>query len=122
MGFNTTHHHDEEAKEVTIHVHADGKKHQHHDKATRHHHDSKKMDSEKEGCCNDGVIRFQSLDKNLSQNANSTIIVPVFATVLINFFGLNIFKQEKVSNDKYIARFFHPPPPDIRLLIRSFQI
>ena len=42
MGFNTTHHHDEEAKEVTIHVHADGKKHQHHDKATRHHHDSKK--------------------------------------------------------------------------------
>ena len=120
MGFNTKHH-DGEATETTAHVHADGKKHQHHDEVTRHHHDSKE-DSKKGGCCNDGVIKFQSLDKSLAQSGNVTINTPVFVAMLSSFFRTEIFKQPQASATKYIVRFFHPPPPDIRIRIQSFQI
>ena len=122
MGFNKHHHHDgEEANETTVHFHTDGKKHQHHDEAAKHHHDSNE-DSEKSGCCNDDVIKFQSLDINLSQSINAPINIPVFVATLSSFFGIAIFRQPQVSNQKHIDQFFHPPPPDIRVLIRSFQI
>ena len=121
MGFNRTHHPDEEATETTVHVHNDGKKHEHHDKAPKHHHDSKE-DSEKGGCCNDGVIKFQNLDKNLNANNNTAISAPVLAAKLNSFFGFDIFRPEQVPAQKHIAQLFHPPPPDIRILIQSFQI
>lgn len=122
MGFNNKHHHDDgNATEAADYVHADGKKHQHHDEATKHHHDSKEG-SEKGGCCNDAVIKFQNLDKNLNPNNNSAISIPVFAAILTSFFGLAIFTKEQVPNQKHIAQLFHPPPPGIRVLIQSFQI
>lgn len=121
MGFNATHHHDGEAKETTVYVHADGKTHRHHDKAPKHHHDAKK-DSEKGGCCTDGVVKFQNLDKNLTANNNTAINAPVFAAILNSFFCLDIFTPEQVPAQKHIAQLFHPPPPDIRILIQSFQI
>ena len=120
MGFNTKHH-DDEANETTVHVHADGKKHQHHDEAIKHHHDSKE-ESEKGGCCNDGVMKFQSLDLSLNQNCNIASTVPVFVDMLSHYFGIDIFKQSQVFNQKYFFDFFHPPPPDIRIFIQSFQI
>ena len=110
MGFNTTHHHDHETDEVTV---AAGTK--------KHHHDSKET-AEKGGCCNDKVINFQNLDKNLIQNTNTVINAPVFIVNLSSFYGIDIFKPAQVSAQKYIDLFFHPPPPDIRVLIRSFQI
>ena len=121
MGFNSMHHHDEEATEAGIQVQAEGAKHHHHNEATKHHHDSRE-DAEKGGCCNDKVINFQNLDKNTNQNANLAINAPEFVTFLSNFFGIDIFKPSLVSSQKYIVRFFHPPPTDIRILIRSFQI
>ena len=121
MGFNSKHHHDDEATEAGIHVHADGTKYHHHDKANNHHYDSKE-DAEKDGCCNDKVINFLTLDKNLAPNTNIAISTPEFIPFLSNFFGIDIFKPSLVSRQKYIVRFFHPPPPDIRVLIRSFQI
>ncbi len=115
MSFNTTHHHDEDtAIETSVHQHADGKKHE-------HHHDSKEG-SEKAGCCNDSLIKFQNLDKSLNQTGNVVINVPVFVALLSSYFGIEIFKQTHVFNQKYIFDFFHPPPPDIRILIQSFQI
>ena len=113
MGFNTHHHDEEEFPQTTIHVHADSNK--------EHNHDSKE-ESEKGGCCNDGVMKFQNLDKNLAQNGNVAINIPVFVAMLSTFFGTDIFKQPQASAPKYIVRFFHPPPPDIRILIQSFQI
>ena len=110
MGFNSRHHLDEEATESTVHI--NGKKHQH----------NSKEDSEKGGCCNDKVIKFQNLDKSLNQKAAVSISTPLFTIILNNFFGTDIFKQVHDSDQKYILNFFHPPPPDIRILIRSFQI
>ena len=119
MGFNTSHHHAEEAITTPVHVHANGTKHHHHNKSNPRH-DNSKEDAEKGGCCNDKVIKFQDLDKNIAQNA--IITAPEFVAILSNFFGIDIFKPSLVSSQKYIVRFFHPPPPDIRVLIRSFQI
>ena len=108
MGFNSKHYHDDaEAMETT--VQAKG--------AVHHHHDE---DSEKGSCCNDKVIEFQDLDKNIVQNA--IITAPEFVTILSNYFGIAIFKSPTIAPQKYIVPFFHPPPPDIRVLIRSFQI
>jgi hypothetical protein len=120
MGFNTHHHDEEEATETTIHVHTHGIKHNHYDEVGKHHHNSKE-DSEK-GCCNDGVNKFQNLDKTRAQNANPAINAPVFVALLSRFVGIDIFRQSQVSHQKYIVQFFQPPPPDIRILIQSFQI
>ena len=118
MGFNTTHHHDEEATEASFHV--DGTKHHHHSEANKNHHDSKE-DSEKGGCCNDKVIKFQNLDKSLNQNANVAFNAPVFVIILSSFFGIDIFKPAQLITEKHFA-FFHPPPPDILIVIQRFQI
>ena len=109
MGFNTTHHHDHETDDVTV---AAGTK--------KHHHDSKET-AEKGGCCNDKVINFQNLDKRLSQNANVAINAPVFVAILRSFFGIDIFKPAQKTPQRHFA-FFHPPPPDILIVIQRFQI
>lgn len=117
MGFNASHH--DEAEDVSVHMHADGKKHLHSTEADKDHHD-KKDASENHGCCNDKVISLQNLDKNLVQNANATIDVPVF--ILTSSFGAYSFKVPPVVPRKFIVPTSHPPPSDIRVAIRSFQI
>ena len=121
MGFNTTHHHDEEV--IEIHEHADGIKHNHQQQAEKHQHNENKSEKkEKGGCCNDDVQKFQSLDKALTQNAKTAIDVPVFAALISTFLGIDIFNIAKAYPPKYKARYFYPPPPDIRIAIQSFQI
>ena len=120
MGFNSKHH-DEEVTETPIHVHADGKQHHHQDEANKHH-DGSKQNAEKGGCCNDGVIKFQNLDKSLAQNTNAATSTPVFVALFSSIFGIDIFRQPQVSHQKHIDQYSHPPPPDIRILIQSFQI
>jgi hypothetical protein len=121
MGFNSKHHHDDEEEATEVLVHVDGKEHQHHDdKETKHHHDSKE-ESEKGGCCNDGVIKFQNLEKNLNQN-NTPIYTHVLATILSNFWSINIFNCTKDLPQQYKVSVFHPPPIDILIAIQRFQI
>ena len=117
MSFNTTHHHDEEA--TAVHVPADGKKHDH-EKAT-HNHDNKHKE-EKGGCCNDSVIKFSQTDKSVPQS--NTSINPVFFTAFIaTYYAIDILYPSQVSGSiKYFVRSYHPPIPDIRLAIQSFQI
>ena len=126
MGYNKSHH-TEEATEVSVHVHADGKKHHHdnepkkshHDEPVANHHD-KKDASKKDDCCTDEVFQFQQLDKNIS--AKTRIDMPVFVAIITSFLNVNIFTTVQSSSQKYIANYFHPPPPDIRIAIQSFQI
>ncbi len=82
MGFNTSHHHEEEATEAVVHVHKDGKKHIHHDEAK--HHDEAEDHHKKGGkdnCCNDKVMKFTEIDKSVPQPLS--IVNPVFFTALI---------------------------------------
>ena len=123
MGFNSKHH-DDDDEEVTeaIHIHTGGARHLHHDESDKHYHDTKE-DSENDGCCNPDVIKFQDLDKTLAKNINYTIQVPVLVAVLNSFSGITTaLNYSYIPSKKLILRFFHPPPPDIRILIQSFQI
>lgn len=117
MGFNSSDHQDEEATEV--HAHADGKKH-HHEKPA-HSHDNKHKD-EKGGCCTDSVIKFSQADKSVPQS--NIIVSPVFITAFAAaYYDTNILYPSQVnSSNKYFVRSYHPPIPDIRVAIKSFQI
>jgi len=116
MGFNASHHRNEEATEV--HVHADGKKH-HHEKAGHTHSSSQ----DKDNCCNESVIKLSQYDK-FSPKSN-IIINPLFFTVFITTYYsvIDISHPSQVTTSiKYFTRSYHPPISDIRIAIQSFQI
>ena len=121
MGLNSKNHHDDDEVATETSVQVNGKEHHHHDEETKHRHDSKE-DSEKGGCCNDGVIKFQNLEKNLNQNNTPVIYAHVFATILSDFWNVNIFNFAKALPKQYKASVFHPPPTDILIAIQRFQI
>ena len=115
--FNSTHHHDEEATEV--HVHANGEKHEHHDKTANRHRED---ENEKGGCCNDSVIKLSQTEKSVPQS--NTIISPVFFTAFITtHYNIDIsYPSQVTTSTRYFVRGHHPPIPDIRIAIQSFQI
>jgi hypothetical protein len=140
VGFNATHHHDEET-ENSVHIHANGEKHhhdeeayndledinlnaehhQHNNESTKNHYDSKES-SEKDDCCNDKVIKLQNLDKNINQNSTYAFSHAIFIAIINNFFGLVFLNSHKTFPQKTRIRFFYPPPPDILISIQRFQI
>jgi len=119
MGFNI--HHEEEVTKISLHVHADGKKHLHHKEASKHHHDEKDT-SKKDDCCKDKVVKLSQEDKAVPQL--SKLIIPVFCTAFVAVYHtINIFYSSQVSTaNKYYVRGHHPPIADIRISIQSFQI
>ncbi|MDQ2721295.1 MAG: hypothetical protein M3Z26_16235 [Bacteroidota bacterium] len=124
MGFNS-HHHEEEVTEAAVHMHADGKKLLHSNEATNHH--DKKVKShhntgDKDNCCNDEVTKIAQQDKAIAPSMS--IISPVFFTALVSsFYNVDtLLSNGADSHIKYLARRHHPPIPDIRLAIQSFQI
>lgn len=119
MGFNS-HHHSEEATEVTVHTHADGTKHNHHNKTTHHHNENKK--DENGGCCNDSVVKISQADKSVPQS--SAIFNPLFFTAFVAvYYDLDILYPSQVTTSvKHFVRSYHPPISDIRIAIQSFQI
>ena len=122
MGFNNSHH-KEEATVPSVHIHADGKKHEHHKEAAKQHQEEKKTPKkEKDGCCNDDVLDFQNLDKNLNQNSKTAIDAPALVAILSSFLGIDIFKVPEATRQLYTARYLFPPPPDILISIQRFQI
>ena len=116
MGFNS-HHHEESAIEVSENHHHD--KSYHHSDADVHHH---KANNDKDNCCNDGVMKFQKVDKNIATSFN--LINPLFFTsFLASYYNIDLLSSNnRISTIKYFVRRHHPPIPDIRIAIQSFQI
>jgi hypothetical protein len=111
MGFNA-HHHDE----WPLHIHADGKV---------HHHKQKKQHSHshgKENCCNDSVVKFQQVDKNLAPGAPAIPDAAMMAALLSPIFSIDVFATSQIAHTTRVIQYYHPPPPDIRVFIQSFQI
>jgi len=141
MGFNTPHD-NEIAEAVNVHVHADGKKHVHeketsetnthvHEDGIKHKHDnepvkqipaddSNSFTKSPGGCCSDEVQKSQNLDKNLT--LYSGIDAPVFVAILSTFLGIDLPNGTKDFPTKFKARYYYPPPPDIRIAMQRFQI
>lgn len=137
MGFNTKHHTDVSATNEEVHVHKDGKKHTHqHGKGKSHQHSHqhkqtsnhlslgsqfKELGSQND-CCSNGVNSFQQLDKSVPSDNN--ILSPVFLVAFAaTFYHVNLLATGKVVKaTKPFVRSHHPPIPDIRIAIQSFQI
>ena len=122
MSFNS-HHHEVTPMSTSEH-HAHDRSHHHedtpqNDKAGVHHHTS---NSDKDNCCNDGVMKFQQVDKAIASQI--TVISPVFFTsFLASFYNIDILSSNyRITSIKYFVRPHHPPIPDIRIAIQSFQI
>ena len=131
MGFNSKHHHDQEATEPVVHIHADGKKHIHNEKKEKHNHDKshhhaqdKNYQQSKEGkdnCCNDQVLKFEQLDKSVPYSLH--IIHPTFLFAFFDvFYDAGLTDPGTVKNIKQFVRSYHPPISNIRIAIQSFQI
>ncbi len=124
MGYNSKHHHDDdEATEAAIHVHADGKIHNHDNEAVNHLHkaDAHKSCDDKDNCCHDKVTKFSLLDKAIPQSSADN---PIFFTAFISsFYNIDILVASQIiKSTKYFVRGHHPPIPDILIAIQRFQI
>ncbi len=138
MSINTSQH-ETEANKIPIHIHADGKKHHHqqepvtsthvHTNGKKHKHNNEQATEnqdeketskkDKDGCCNDDIFKFQSLDKAL--NAKTGIDATVLVTLVSSFLRIDICKEPAVPT-LHTNRYLFPPPPDILTNIQRFQI
>ncbi|MDE3185067.1 MAG: hypothetical protein KGM16_16775 [Bacteroidota bacterium] len=109
MGFNSHHHKESSIASASMH---------HHDANVENH----PTKNDKDNCCNDEVMKFQKVNKALSSSIK--MINPVsFTSYLASFYNLDISSPySQISDIKYFVRSHHPPIPDIRIAIRSFQI
>jgi hypothetical protein len=94
-----------------------------------HHDDDKKApekdcrcNNEKDDCCNKKVVAFEHLDKTVTQPVAASFALPFIE--LPPFLSLNsrIYSATSITVLNHIIRNLHPPPEDIRVSIRSFQI
>ncbi|MHA4807888.1 hypothetical protein ACX0G9_07270 [Flavitalea flava] len=135
MGFNKHHYdHGEEALPGDVSQEVEGHQNEgHHNEANEHHedidhhheagdhHHLKKEGCGDHGCCNDTVVKFQQLDKNLIATAFA-LYVPLFVPVPGVDFHCLPFATLSIVFQKRVIRHYYPPPPDIRVSIQSFQI
>lgn len=124
MGFNTTNHHEQEETEAIVHIHKDGKKHVHHNAGGKHHDETNnhKEKNGKDNCCHDKVIKITQIDKSIPQSLSALVSSVFFIAFISSFHSIDsLFTSQSVSI-KYFVRSHHPPIPDIRIAIQSFQI
>ncbi len=130
MSFKSKDHNSKKAIKTTVHVHADGKKHIHHEKSSndnnkkseRNKNDVDKRSNEnKETCCTSKVTKFEQLDKLVPQSIK---VHDIFYTTFVSTFYANLILYSSYIDTslKYFVRSHHPPIPDRRIAIQSFQI
>lgn len=129
MGFNSRSHHNS-GKEAVVHIHKDGKRHIHYEDKKEHkkphsHGEHKKAhadeEKQKDNCCTNQVKKFEELDKAVPQSI--TIIHPDFLIAFFDvYYNADLPPNDVVKNIKQFVRSYHPPIPDIRIAIQSFQI
>ncbi|NCI46705.1 HYC_CC_PP family protein [Sediminibacterium soli] len=119
MGFNSSHHQEEtSAVQSVSHQHA--KPHHEHKEVSDAHHSSH---DEKNNCCKDEVAKLSKVDK-LTPKSLDIVIHQVFVAALTStFYQFNVVPSDLHTPDnKFFVRSHHPPIPDIRVAIQSFQI
>ncbi len=122
MGFNSKHHQEKETVETTTLTYSTVNSHHaapaHQEKTCCSHNPNGKKDN----CCNNEVLKFSQLDKSVPATLN--IAAPVFFTAFISsFYNIDLSASAvKNTNADFFSRSHHPPIPDIRIAIQSFQI
>jgi hypothetical protein len=122
MGFFSKHYQEKEGVETMAQTHTSGKSHHaakaHQEKTCCNHNPN----GNKDNCCNNEVLKFSQLDKSVPGTLN--IAAPVFFTAFISsFYNIDLsVSAVKNANASFFSRSHHPPIPDIRIAIQSFQI
>lgn len=117
MGFNKSHHAPQNSA-TAVHIHKDGKKHVHHTKKAQH----KKESDEKKNCCSDEVVAFNQAGKSVPKAVS---ITQPFCEATVAFQYPEIYKSFRsatINKTRQFTRSYHPPIPDIRIAIQSFQV
>lgn len=118
MGYNV-HHHESEEMEQQDAMHSAS---MHHGEASKpgHHHPAN--ESSKDDCCSHSVKDLTLLNKTVPNKIS--IVQPVFSIAFVAaYINADIFSYTNaVTNLHSFARSYHPPIPDIRIAIQSFQI
>ncbi|MET3114187.1 hypothetical protein AAKU52_001920 [Pedobacter sp. CG_S7] len=85
-----------------------------------HHHFAKE---DKENCCKDEVAKLVMADKVFASGIGLNIQPLVSYTIVTSFYQFDVLGSlVYISKPKYFVRHHHPPIPDIRINIQSFQI
>ncbi len=118
MGYNAHYQESEEMKQQ-VPKHSASTHRQETSKPGHHHPDN---ESSKDDCCSNSVKDLTLLSKTVPNQIN--IVQPVFFTAFIGaYVNANIFSYANtITNLHPFARSHHPPIPDIRIAIQSFQI
>lgn len=132
MGFNTRHHNEKPASSA-IHVHADGKKHVHkspggHTHGSKAHNHEKGHSHEKanskDNCCKDKVVKLEQADKSRPATVIGLHVPANYSVLPVSFYRFNTseYHSDRIKDIRQFVRSYHPPIPDIRIAIQSFQI
>ncbi len=126
MKFDSDHHHEKKASSASHHHEGEVEHHEnkasnapnhHHEKQVNHH------ENEKDNCCKDEAVEFAKVDKLSSQTSYAEINPIFFPVFLTSFFNLNVLDGgSDILINKFVVLGHHPPIPDIRVAIQSFQI
>ncbi len=118
IGFNKDSHHNNEDKAIIPeNIHSECTKKNPPEKANH------KTKEQKDNCCKDQVIEYNKAVKSFAHSFN-TGIDPIFFTIFVSsFYNIDEFYTNYINTSmRYFVRSYHPPIPDIRIAIRSFQI
>lgn len=108
MKFNVNHHQQSEVEPA----------HSHHKDEQNHH--SKK---EKDNCCKDEAVKFVKINKLTPPSFNVDLTPLFFPVLLFTHYHFDILGAiTNTSSNKFFFLSYHPPIPDIRIAIQSFQI
>ncbi len=118
IGLNKNSHHKEEDKKV-----APGNLHSG-CKAKRITANENSNPKEQKGkCCKDQVIDYNKADKSFEHSFNPGINANFFTLLISSFYNIDEFYKNYINTSiRYFVRSYHPPIPDIRIAIQSFQI
>lgn len=125
MGFNRSHHESNSNSPAKTAFNKTGEKtvgccaHQSSNDSKAAGHKSKQSDR---NCCNDGVRKFERLDKSLSEGLK--IVAPIISSGLntTDNYSCNFLVPGIRKDIRQFVRSYHPPIPNIRIAIQSFQI
>lgn len=112
--------HQEEMAMATSAGHSCGSARMHHEEAGKNK-AHKSTDNGDDNCCSKHAV-LSKVDKSVPQSAG--VPLPMFFTTFVAaFYNVNIASLfQNTPNIKYFVRSHHPPIPDIRIAIQSFQI
>lgn len=119
MGYNNHHHEEAKATATCQHQQLNHNKPFGHSQQVTN---SNQHPKTKDDCCSHSVTSFNLLDKAPAHT--SSIVHPVFATAFaLSYYTRSVLPKLSIpKNIRAFAQTYHPPIPDIRVAIQSFQI